>query len=349
MELKVVKQVGASMFKHGVRLALALVGHKGGGKTQTAEDLGIELGVPYFEMRISSMNDVGDVMGMPYYCPETHMTKYGTPQWFDAMKSGGVLCLDEINRARPALLDAVMQLTDKYRFNEYLLPKNVLIVCTLNPSSGSDKDEYDVNEFDSAMADRLICVRVDENDEEETDYQIEHQFDPEVIDLTIMSREAKMKGGSFDMPKKDYTRRSRRQLNSMMPVVRDVPKAEGELVIACCGHDGFAAWNNRSVLKAIPTAEEYFANPDKVDVTKLEGLHMTAFLSRCLGFLKQKKATEPLKEAFTTLCSKLDSQMLLWCARLCIENAWLGKYVTSTNAGMREAGKELAKTLVKGE
>lgn len=348
MELKLFKDVAKSMFNNKVRLTIGLVGHKGGGKTQTARDVATELGVPSYTMRISSMNDVGDMMGMPYYCPETHMTKYGTPQWMDAMKDGGILILDEVNRARPACMDAVMQITDEYRFNEFILPQNVLVICTLNPSSGAGKDEYDVNEFDSAMADRLLCFKADENDDEETQYQLDKEFDPDIVDLTIVSRGQKVKGDSFDMPKKDYTRRARRQLNSMMPVLRSVSaKAEPEIVMACAGHDGFAAWKNREILKDIPTAEAYFKDPDKTDISKLEGLHMTAFLGRCLSFLKNQKATDKTKETFTKLCASLDTQMMLWTARLCIENAWLQRFVTPTNDAMRKASAELAKVLAK--
>jgi hypothetical protein len=66
---------------------------------------------------------------------------------------GGLIFLDEANRANPVTLKALMQFVQMGRIGEYNLPSKWIIVA-----AGNRPEEADVAEFDFAFADRFTIV-----------------------------------------------------------------------------------------------------------------------------------------------------------------------------------------------
>jgi hypothetical protein len=342
MKINRIKEVVRYMWKYKVTEPLVLVGHRGIGKTQTLYDLGEEEKCHVEILRLGSKNDVGDLLGMPYVTDEKE-TKYAAPVWYQRLLQGGILVLDEVNRAKPSLHDAVMQLLDGRKFDVYELPSNVIIVAIMNPTT----EEYDVSEFDAAMVDRGIFVKVTSDGDEVLSYVLNHDYDDEIRDVLALSKDSMQIGNGFELPPKQYTPRGLRQWNNIKGACDAFPDVANELILGCVGPEGFAAYNNRKILKNIPTADQYFKDPGSVDVTKIEALHMRVFITRVLGYLKAKKVSQELQTKFTGLCSSLSEQMIMYIARVTMDNQWINKFVEATNTNLNKAALKVAGTIAK--
>lgn len=81
------------------------------------------------------------------YCP---------PEWIAGKEEGGMLLLDDYNRADMRFLQATMELIDRQEYISWKLPKNWHIVLSANPDNG----DYLVNSIDNAQRTRFISVNL---------------------------------------------------------------------------------------------------------------------------------------------------------------------------------------------
>jgi hypothetical protein len=81
---------------------------------------------------------------------------YCAPEWIADTKEGGLLLLDDWNRADMRFIQAVMELVDRQQYISWSLPKDWHIVLTSNPDNG----DYMVNSIDSAQKTRYITANL---------------------------------------------------------------------------------------------------------------------------------------------------------------------------------------------
>jgi hypothetical protein len=81
---------------------------------------------------------------------------YCAPEWIADKKEGGILLLDDFNRADLRFIQATMELIDRQTYISWSLPKNWHIILTSNPDNG----EYTVNSLDSAQKTRYITANL---------------------------------------------------------------------------------------------------------------------------------------------------------------------------------------------
>ena len=81
------------------------------------------------------------------YCP---------PEWIADKKSGGILLIDDWNRADTRFLQACMELIDRQTYISWTLPKDWHIILTANPDNG----DYLVNSIDNAQRTRFITANL---------------------------------------------------------------------------------------------------------------------------------------------------------------------------------------------
>ena len=60
---------------------------------------------------LGQMSDPGDLIGLPHLNEQTGKTDFMPPYWWPTDHNPIVLFLDELNRARPEILQTVMDLT----------------------------------------------------------------------------------------------------------------------------------------------------------------------------------------------------------------------------------------------
>jgi len=81
---------------------------------------------------------------------------YCAPEWIADKKDGGILLLDDWNRADTRFIQAVMELIDRQTYISWTLPKDWHIILTANPDNG----DYMVNSIDSAQKTRYITANL---------------------------------------------------------------------------------------------------------------------------------------------------------------------------------------------
>ena len=81
---------------------------------------------------------------------------YCAPEWIADKKEGGILLLDDWNRADTRFIQAVMELVDRQTYISWKLPKDWHIILTSNPDNG----DYMVNSVDSAQKTRYVTANL---------------------------------------------------------------------------------------------------------------------------------------------------------------------------------------------
>ncbi len=81
---------------------------------------------------------------------------YCAPEWIADKKNGGILLLDDWNRADVRFIQACMELIDRQSYISWSLPKDWHIILTANPDNG----DYMVNSVDSAQKTRYITANL---------------------------------------------------------------------------------------------------------------------------------------------------------------------------------------------
>jgi hypothetical protein len=78
------------------------------------------------------------------------------PEWIADKKKGGILLLDDWNRADNRFIQAIMELIDRQEYISWKLPKDWHIILTANPDDGN----YMVNSIDTAQKTRFTSIQV---------------------------------------------------------------------------------------------------------------------------------------------------------------------------------------------
>lgn len=343
MNLKTVKRILKKFVQLRVKEPLVLVGHKGLGKTQTILDIGMELNMPVTILRLGTKEDVGDLLGNPYVTKE-RTTNYAPPSWFRSIQKGGILLLDEINRSKPALQDAIMQLLDSRRFDQYVLPDNVSVIGLMNPVT----IEYNVSEFDKALIDRCIFLAATSDYEETSCYMQNHKFHWLATRIGAAIKERIDYGNEVDLPQKTLTPRGLRQISSMGEIITSELALGNidtaiEIIFGCGGPNAVHGFDNLHILTKIPDAKEYFLEPEKYPLKNLDNLELQIFVDRITTYLKGEKPTQDLIETFTNLINKLPEEMVIYLCRILVEDVWLQKYINPQHKDFIEKFNKLTK------
>ena len=127
---------------------IMLIGKHGIGKSQIIENFFVKQGKKVVTLFLGQMSDPGDLIGLPTL--DGNKTDFRPPWWFPENSEPVVLFLDELNRARPEILQCVMDLTLNKRLNGKSLPAGSRIVTAVN-----DGEEYQLTDLDPALVSRF--------------------------------------------------------------------------------------------------------------------------------------------------------------------------------------------------
>ena len=129
---------------------IMLVGRHGIGKSRILEDFFAARGEKVVTLFLGQMSDPGDLIGLPHLDEKTGRTDFMLPYWFPVDGQPIVLFLDELNRARPEVLQTVMDLTLNRKLAGKCLPAGSHIISAVNGGS-----EYQLTELDPALVSRF--------------------------------------------------------------------------------------------------------------------------------------------------------------------------------------------------
>ena len=192
--------------------AIEIIGESGIGKTSSVMQLAQERDINVVKLNLSQIEELGDLVGFPmkefrilnptgnpewvsenllkeylaldYILPanvETRMS-YATPAWLPKEDKGGILILDDWNRADPRFIQAIMELIDRGEYISWKLPPNWTICLTANPDNG----DYNVQSIDNAQRTRFISFDLDFNKDVWAQWAEEEGIDGRCINFILM-------------------------------------------------------------------------------------------------------------------------------------------------------------------
>ena len=129
---------------------IMLAGRHGIGKSQILTRYFKSKGIPVKTLFLGQMSDPGDLLGLPNKDEKTGKTVFMPPYWFPVDGQPIVLFLDEINRARPEILQTVMDLVLNRKLAGRELPEGSRIIA-----AGNDGEEYQLTDLDPALVSRF--------------------------------------------------------------------------------------------------------------------------------------------------------------------------------------------------
>ena len=168
-------------------VAIEVVGESGIGKTTSIMDMTAKHGLDFVKLNLAQIEELGDLVGFPikqfqmwtekegkkvgkwvdevavndhsklgFQTTGKSRMSYSAPEWIADKKAGGVLLLDDWNRADTRFIQACMELVDRQTYISWTLPKDWHIILTANPDNG----DYMVNSTDPAQKTRYITANL---------------------------------------------------------------------------------------------------------------------------------------------------------------------------------------------
>lgn len=130
---------------------IMLVGKHGIGKSQIITGFYTQKKkmkvMPFF---LGQMSDPGDLIGLMHKNSKTGHSEFLPPYWWPTSHEPVVLFLDELNRARPEILQSIMDLTLNKTLAGKHLPEGSVITAAIN-----EGDEYQVTDLDPCLISRF--------------------------------------------------------------------------------------------------------------------------------------------------------------------------------------------------
>ena len=132
---------------------LMLVGKHGIGKSEILTEYYNKRGMKVVPLFLGQMSDPGDLIGIPNKNEERGKTDFMPPYWFPLDGKPIVLFLDELNRARPEILQTIMDLALNRKLAGRELPEGSRIISAVNAG-----DQYQLTDLDPALVSRFNIV-----------------------------------------------------------------------------------------------------------------------------------------------------------------------------------------------
>ena len=129
---------------------IMLTGRHGIGKSQILTRYFEAQGMKVVTLFLGQMSDPDDLIGLPTKNSETGKTDFMPPYWFPTDGKPVVLFLDELNRARPEVLQTIMDLALNRKLGGHSLPEGSRLISAVN-----DGEEYQLTDLDPALVSRF--------------------------------------------------------------------------------------------------------------------------------------------------------------------------------------------------
>ena len=197
-------------------VAIEVVGESGIGKTTSIMDMTQAHGLDFVKLNLAQIEELGDLVGFPikqfqmwtmkedkkigkwvdevavndhsklgFQTTGKSRMSYSAPEWIADKKAGGVLLLDDWNRADVRFIQACMELVDRQQYISWTLPKDWHIILTANPDNG----DYMVNSVDSAQKTRYITANLKFDVDVWARWAEENDIDTRCINFLLMHPE----------------------------------------------------------------------------------------------------------------------------------------------------------------
>lgn len=143
-----------TLIKGGVRRSVMMWGAPGIGKSSIVAKAAQENDMEVIDLRLSQLAPT-DIRGLPYV-DEENTSRFAIPSFLP--RSGkGILFLDEVNLAPPAMMNVAMQLVLDRRVGDYVVPDGWFIFCAGNRT----EDRAAVSQMPAPLTNRFLHFTVE--------------------------------------------------------------------------------------------------------------------------------------------------------------------------------------------
>jgi hypothetical protein len=320
-------------------VAIEVVGESGIGKTTSIMDMTARHGLDFVKLNLAQIEELGDLVGFPikqfqmwkekdgkkigkwidevavndhsklgFQTTGKSRMSYSAPEWIADKKAGGVLLLDDWNRADTRFIQACMELVDRQTYISWTLPKDWHIILTANPDNG----DYMVNSVDSAQKTRYISANLKFDINVWARWAEENSIDTRCINFLLMH------------PELVTQETNARSISTFFNSISSIPKFEDQLPLVQMIGEGsvgnefasmFTTFINNKLDKLV-TPRELVTGPDEVllelrecigkddsyraDIASLLATRVANF---AVAFSKTDSVTAKVQDRLVKLCT----------------------------------------------
>lgn len=159
------------------KLPVFIWGAPGIGKSSIVKQIASEQGLAFLDLRLSLL-DPTDLKGIPFFNAETNEGVWAKPSFLPSVPdSKGILFLDEINTAPPAVQASAYQLILDRKVGEYELPEGWSIVAAGN----RENDRGVVYKMPPPLANRFVHFEMEVNFDDWKTWAYKSKIDSSII------------------------------------------------------------------------------------------------------------------------------------------------------------------------
>lgn len=203
---------------------IMLVGRHGIGKSEILTEFYEKRGMKVVALFLGQMSDPGDLIGLPNKDEKTGKTVFLPPYWFPLDGKPVALFLDELNRARPEVLQTIMDLALNRTLAGRKLPEGSVVISAVN-----DGDEYQLTDLDPALVSRFNVYQFAPTVGEWLLWAEQNKLDNRVVDF-IRDHSTWLDGDSEKTNQYDGLNKSpdRRAWKKVSDLIRGVPTLDDD-------------------------------------------------------------------------------------------------------------------------
>ena len=278
-----------------------LVGKHGIGKSEILTSYFKSKGMKVVTLFLGQMSDPGDIIGLPSKVEKmdadgnvTSQTDFTPPYWFPVDGQPIVLFLDELNRARPEILQTVMDLTLNRKLAGKALPEGSHVISAVN-----DGDEYQLTDLDPALVSRFNIYEFKPTVEEWLNWAVSEKLDERVVNF-IQDNPTWLDGDSSEYKGLDKSadRRAWKHVSDVMLKVDTIKDIHKRIIAGIVGVGAAAAFIQSAQQRNAITGKDLLLKYDKtLKTVERYQLHEFAILNESVfRFLENASLNEREKK-----------------------------------------------------
>ncbi len=280
---------------------LMLVGNHGIGKSEILSEYYTGKGMPVVALFLGQMSDPGDLIGLPTKNEANGKTDFMPPYWFPLDGKPVVLFLDELNRARPEILQTIMDLALNRKLAGRKLPEGSRIISAVNAG-----DQYQLTDLDPALVSRFNIVNFRPTVQEWLLWARKTGVDGRVIDFieenpVWLDKDSDARENADTGLDKTPDRRGWKRVSDLVKGVPELSGVMTKAISAVVGAKAASAFLSNVSARKIVSGREVLCNFDKVrDRLNDYELHQLSVVNDGIyRFLEVEKVADKDKAAYS--------------------------------------------------
>ena len=287
---------------------IMLVGNHGIGKSEILSEYYGSLGMPVVALFLGQMSDPGDLIGLPCKDEKTGKTDFMPPYWFPTDGKPIVLFLDELNRARPEILQTVMDLALNRKLAGKLLPEGSRIISAVNAG-----DQYQLTDLDPALVSRFNIVNFKPTAEEWLLWARKSGLDPRVVGFIDENRmwldkDPDQKEGADTGLDKNPDRRAWKRVSDVVADKAELKEIDSKIISSIVGPKAASAFIQNAATRKILSGREVlsgFGKAKVMDTIAEYGIHQLSVVNE--GIYRHLEVEKVREKDFSTYSENLMS------------------------------------------